>query len=1063
MERIEISLDGKKLMVAPGSTILEAAESQGITIPTLCNDRRLDPYASCWVCLVKVEKARGFVPSCATRVVPGMTITTSSPDVLAARKMALELILSNHYGDCKAPCTLTCPSNVDIQGYVGLIANGRFAEAVELIRQDNPMPAVIGRVCPRPCESKCRRQLVEEPLNINGLKRFVADFEAAAGGMPERDMPPRMGKKAAVVGGGPAGLSAAYYLSLRGVDVTVFEAMEKAGGMLRYGIPDYRLPPEVLDRSIAEMTRLGVTLKTGMRLGRDFTIESLKKEFDAVILAIGAWKSRALRIPGEDHPEVLSGIQFLQDVNSGKPVKVGKRVAVIGGGNTAMDAARCSLRLGAEKVTMYYRRTREEMPAADAEIEEALEEGVDIRYLAAPVSISAKGASLESLALLKMTLGEPDASGRRRPVPVEGSEYSVPVDTVISAVGQYADTRLLEGVPGLVDPKGNLLGDAETGCTPVSGIYAAGDLLTGTDIAIRALAGGKFAARSALAALEGRPAAKPKEFLSLKSDFRAPAAEDFKDTERAARAKPSLIGPEKRTKGFMEIEKSITQEQAMAEAGRCLECGCQDVAECKLKDYAADYDAMAKRYLGEVGSHPIDDSHPYISRDPNKCVLCGRCVRICLDVQGIGVFGYIYRGFTSVVAPSFGAPLGKDAACISCGQCVSACPVGALTEKYPPHKTAPLAESVEQGFCSRCSLACAVDYRRHGTLLTRVTERYEAPNFGKLCQKGRFGHEFLNEAPEATPTDAEGGALTAEQAREAAARMLKAAKRPLMRVSPELCAEAMDAFLAAAAAGKIPVQAYGLDGLDRGWAALSDSKAGPGQGRLRRLKPPEGSAAGRDAGPPADKGFFQASCGPEPGTLCVLVGDIDSSNNIAFTEVYRMRRQGLVDLWIAGHGGEVAERTASRVIPELSGLSRALAEAAKAGKRIEIFVNPEEILRVHGSAGEKTALAALVTAKQSAKARITLLWNSRNAGYLFARTEAAGGPAKPDLLLDVGVEDGKSGTKRIVWNRKREGKALFIPLSIDYWTKGTTYPSGREALIIAEIDGQGLMEAAGLK
>ncbi|MBE3065287.1 MAG: FAD-dependent oxidoreductase, partial [Spirochaetes bacterium] len=304
---IEFTLDGKKITAEAGETILAVAEREGIRIPTLCNDRRLEPFASCWVCLVKVERAKGFVPSCGTKVAPGMVVSTSSPDVLAARKMAFELLLSSHYGDCKAPCTLTCPSNVDIQGYLGLVANGKLEEAVELIRRDNPMPAVIGRICPRPCEEKCRRNLVEEPLNINGVKRFAADVEAAAGGMPVRTPSPKTGKKVAVVGGGPAGLSAAWYLSEKGVDVTIFEAMEKAGGMLRYGIPDYRLPPEVLDRTIGEMLSMGAELRTGVALGRDVTLEGLRSQYDAVVLAIGAWKSRGLRIPGEEHPEVLSG------------------------------------------------------------------------------------------------------------------------------------------------------------------------------------------------------------------------------------------------------------------------------------------------------------------------------------------------------------------------------------------------------------------------------------------------------------------------------------------------------------------------------------------------------------------------------------------------------------------------------------------------------------------------------------------------------------------------------------------------------------------------------------
>jgi formate dehydrogenase major subunit len=1033
-ERIEITLDGKKLMVEPGRTILEVAEGQGVKIPTLCHDPRLAPYASCWVCLVKVERAKGFVPSCGTRVAPGMVITTGSPDVLAARRMALELLLSNHYGDCKAPCTLTCPSNIDIQGYLGLAANGRFAEAVELIRRDNPLPAVIGRVCPRPCESKCRRNLVDQPVNINGIKRFTADLEAAAGPLPPREAPPRLGRKVAIVGAGPAGLAAAWYLSEKGVDVTLMESMEKAGGMLRYGIPDYRLPPAVLDRAITDVLSLGAALKTGVTLGKDVTLEQLCAQNDAVILAVGAWRSRALRIPGENHREVLSGIDFLKDVNSGRPVKVGARVAIIGGGNTAMDAARCALRLGAKEVSMWYRRTREEMPAADAEIEEAVEEGINIQYLAAPVSIEADGDHLKSLTLLRMALGEPDASGRRRPVPVEGSEFTVPVDTVISAVGQYPDTRALETVPGIVDAKGNLAADLKTGTTPVAGIYAAGDLLTGADIAIRAIAGGKHAARSVLASFEGRQSGRPKEFLSKKGDFKEPKADDFTATPRVPRAHPRVVEPARRVKGFMEIESTLARDQAMVEAARCLECGCHDVKECRLKDHAADYDALATRFLGDVAMHPMDESHPFISRDPSKCILCGRCVRICLEVQGIGVFGYIYRGFTSVVAPSFGVPFGEDKSCISCGQCVSTCPVGALTEKLPAAKNVPLDESVEEGYCSRCSVGCALEYRTHGSLFTRVTERFEAPANGKLCRKGKFGHAFLNEPAPATPLAADGAPLTAAQAREEAARLVAAARSPLMRISPELCAEAIDAFLEAAGRKRIPVAAAGLEDLDPGWARIGSADA---------------------------DGFFSGAA-PSVDTLCVLVGDVSASNNVAFTEAYRMRRAGLLDLWIIGQDDEVARRTASRVVPGFDGLPGALAEAAADGKALEILLNPEEIHRAAGAAGEKTVLEAVRKAAAEGNARITLLWNERNAGYLLSRVAGAAGKAgKPDLILDVGVEDATK-TRRVVWGKKAPAGALFMPLPRDLWIRGTSYPSGRARLTVGEVNGHAAEAAAAL-
>jgi formate dehydrogenase major subunit len=1006
-DTIEITFDGRKIQVQPGQTILDVAEAHGVRIPTLCHDKRLDPYASCWVCLVKVEKAKGFVPSCGTRVAPGMVISTQAPEVKAARRTALELILSSHYGDCKAPCTLTCPSNIDIQGYLGLVANGKPQEALDLIRRDNPMPAVIGRICPRPCEQKCRRRLVDEPLNINGVKRFVADHEAQAGGMPARPMPKRIGKKVAIIGAGPAGLSAAWYLSEKGVEVTLYEAMEKAGGMLRYGIPDYRLPPAVLDSAIKDMLSLGATLKTGARLGKDVTLEKLRAENDAVIVAMGAWKGRRLRIPGEDHPSVLSGIDFLYDVNAGKAVTVGRRVAIVGGGNTALDAARCSLRHGAEKVTMYYRRTREEMPASDAEIEEALEEGVEIRYLAAPVSIQTEDKALKSLTLLTMELGEPDASGRRRPVPVEGSEYDVPVDTVISAVGQFSDTKLLAGLEGLVDAKGNVTADLDTGITAVSGVFAAGDLLTGTDVAIRAVAGGKHAARAVLAFFEGRTYARPKEFLSLKADFKEPVSADFNDTPRAAREKPTVMAAEKRRKSFVEIESAITAQQAAAEASRCLECGCQDVRDCALKQHATEYDASPKRFAGEVPIHPVDNSHPLISRDPSKCILCGRCVRVCLEVQGIGVFGYIHRGFASVIAPSFGVPLGEHTSCISCGQCVSACPVGALTEKLPARKNVPLPERVEEGTCSLCSVGCAIEYRWHGSLFTRVTERYAAPNNGKLCRKGKFGHDFLN-SPEPAPVDL-------KAARAAARKMLADAKSPLMRISGRLSGEAIDAFLEAAARKHIPVVAEGLEGLDPRWADLET--AGPA---------PKGNGA---------------------TPIRILVGDIASSHNVVFTEAVRQQRQGSILLWVAGYDDEVMRRTAARVDADLAG---ALHDALATGAPVELAVSPEN--------APARALEVLLAVRS--RVRVLLYWSTRNAGYLLRRTAASGrSPAQPDLLLDVGVEAGMNGTRRIAWETTPASADLLIPLARELWLRGRWHPSGREGVQTGEIAEESLKEA----
>ena len=393
---LNLTINGKAIQVEEGTTILQAARDNGIYIPTLCYDEAVKVYGACGLCVVEAEGMPKLLRSCSAKCSEGMVINTESERVVHSRKIAMELLMSAHDGDCIAPCQLNCPARTDCQGYVGLIANGEYDSAIKLIKNKISLPASIGRVCPHPCESACRRKNVDEAISIAQLKAFAADVDLNGEKyIPEKSAP--TGKRIAIIGGGPAGLTAAYKLAIMGHEVAIYDMMEKMGGMLRYGIPQYRLPKEILDKEISIIESLGVKMNNGFKLGREISIEGLKSVYDAVIVAVGAWQSSSMRTPGEELDGVYGGIDFLRSVILGEPVEIGENVAICGGGNTAMDACRTAVRLGAKNVYVVYRRTRNEMPAEKIEIDEAEEEGVQYKFLTTRFHLTVKTERLRVL------------------------------------------------------------------------------------------------------------------------------------------------------------------------------------------------------------------------------------------------------------------------------------------------------------------------------------------------------------------------------------------------------------------------------------------------------------------------------------------------------------------------------------------------------------------------------------------------------------------------------------------------------------------------------------------
>lgn len=757
-ENLNIILNGNIVTGLKGETILDLCKRNQIEIPTLCHDPRIEPFTSCYVCVVEVEGMKGLQPSCSTKITEGMKIETHNDKVFKARKTALDLLLSNHYADCTGPCKQTCPAGVDVQGYISLIEKGLYHDAVALIKETNPLPAVCGRVCVRPCEVACRRNLLDEgaAVGIDYLKRFASDIDLASPDKFEPELMPDTGKKVAIIGAGPAGLSAAFFLRKEGHSAEIFEAAPKAGGWLRYGIPEYRLPNDILQKEVDNITDLGVKIHYIRKLGENLSYKELHEKFDAVILGIGSQAGTAIGCEGDDAENVLSGIDFLKkmELTGEKYDFSGKTVAVIGGGNTAMDCCRTSLRCHAEKVYVIYRRTEKEMPANPIEIHESKLEGVEYMFLSAPVKVNTVDhGKVTSITCLKMGLGEPDASGRRRPVPIQGSDFEVKVDYILAAIGQKTIVEFTEDVNSIVNDgtlKANKWGDIEadpvTLQTGVKNIFAAGDGVTGPATLIQAIAQARIASRSCHQYLTGQPMVpEKKEFLSKKENFREQKKEAYvgKYARRLRHEMPTL-DPKKRV-NFMEVELGYENpEVALKEAERCLECGCTAYFGCDLKRYSTEYEVDQKKFEGEFNEYQVNFNHPYIEIDNNKCILCARCVRICREVVGANALGLINRGFKTYVAPSMGKAL-IDTDCESCGMCISTCPTGAITENVN-FKPGPVKMNTVNTICNYCSVGCEITIHHKKGFVMKVTGGEGKVNAdGNICRFPRFGYGYFND------------------------------------------------------------------------------------------------------------------------------------------------------------------------------------------------------------------------------------------------------------------------------------------------------------------------------
>lgn len=535
--------------------------------------------------------------------------------------------------ESSAPCQLNCPAGIDVPSYIALIGAGRYEEAIDVIRQDNPFPWVCGLVCPNPCESWCQRRYLDKPLCIKDLKGLAAKMVNENGrGYKIPEPKNSYNEKIAVIGSGPAGMTAAYFLAWEGYRVTVFESMPEPGGLMITGIPEFRLPRHVVRREIEAIKDMGVEIAVNSPVGADLTLDHLRKDgYSAFFLGIGAWQGLKLGIEGEaEYPQVLRALDFLKDVSFGQKIKPANSVAIVGGGNAAIDTARTCIRLGTQSVSIVYRRTRSEMPAHFEEIIQMAEEGIHIHQLTIPSKIIGSYGKVDALECVMATLGEPDDSGRRRPVPMPDSEYKMPVGAVIAAIGQKPDILDYPGFGGLeLTRRETIKVRSHNQQTSIPDVFAGGDAVTGPATVVEAIGAGKRAAHAIHRFLRGLPLEPAK--LPRPRTMVPPIRMDYHEKAFIQRQENPLIDLDRRLHTFDRVELGLDEIAAQQEAKRCMRC--------------------------------------------DICERCGKCVEVCRDRLGVSAVRFHHAGESSLILKDYTHGLPK---CIGCGSCVNICPTGAL-------------------------------------------------------------------------------------------------------------------------------------------------------------------------------------------------------------------------------------------------------------------------------------------------------------------------------------------------------------------------------------------------